>query len=176
MTAIERVTALEHAVLSLARMELYSADQPRDNWGRFGEGDGGGEAKGMLRALKESGGFTIDEPGDATATKGFAVAVEGHSGVFDDAILDSEAAGVAAIRQWVEDNAELLDSNPERMFIGGWHDVEAGKVVLDPVEVHPTRDAAVAAGRERNQRAIYDLGTGKEISTGGTGGYTDKVP
>ena len=53
--------------------------------------------------------------------------------------------------------------------IGTWRDPETGKIWLDTPTTIADRDAAIAAGKAANQKAIYHLGTGETIPTGGTG-------
>jgi len=61
-------------------------------------------------------------------------------------------------------------------MIGGWYDREHDEVVLDWVDVFADRQQGIQAGRDRNEQAVYDLGAGQEIPTGGTGGREDLVP
>lgn len=154
----------------------YSDDQERDDHGRFsGPGSSGGST--AVGALAEpGGGFTIDPHTGESVDKGYAVAVEGHSGVYgaDEFFAQNpdtgRTKGAEIFEQYVRDNADLF-SQPG-IHIGGWRDPESGKIFLDPSEVVSDKDQAIQLGKDRDQIAIYDLGTGTEIPTGGTGGVT----
>jgi hypothetical protein len=55
--------------------------------------------------------------------------------------------------------------------IGGWESAERGTFMVELSEIHRvSREEAIRIGQERNQEAIFDMATGEEIGTGGTGG------
>jgi len=58
--------------------------------------------------------------------------------------------------------------------VGSWHDADTGKTVTELVKTPTDREAAIKMGKDNNQKAIYDLKTGTEIPTGGTGETVEK--
>jgi hypothetical protein len=87
---------------------------------------------------------------------GYVVAAKGSPSLS----LDKLDAG--KISSWVGEHGKGKS-------VGGWKDSSSGKYVLDVVEVHHDRDTAIRLGRERDEKAIFDIKTGEEISTGGSG-------
>jgi hypothetical protein len=63
-----------------------------------------------------------------------------------------------ALEQFSQKNADLL-KDPNNS-IGTWYDTESGNSVLDIVKTLPHKEA-MQAGREANQKAIYNLKTGE---------------
>jgi hypothetical protein len=53
--------------------------------------------------------------------------------------------------------------------VGSWFDQETGKTTTELVKTPADRDEAIAMGKKNGEKAIYDLGKGEEIKTGGTG-------
>lgn len=72
------------------------------------------------------------------------------------------AWSVQLIQQMVEDllTSDLL-SDP-LMYIGGWR--EDGECVIDVSTILQDRDEAIRLGRDRGERAIYDLNNQEDIS------------
>ncbi len=56
-----------------------------------------------------------------------------------------------------------------RNSIGTWYDDEANVTFLDITAVVADKREALMLGSVYNQKGIYDLATGDEIPTGGTG-------
>jgi hypothetical protein len=83
----------------------------------------------------------------------------------------------AKVRNWIKANEKLF-AEPDT-YMGGWLDKENRKVALDIVKVFPPnregRRKAVKVGRDNDQVAIFSIHEGKEIPTGGTGGYVGKA-
>jgi hypothetical protein len=152
--------------LALRLHAFYSEDQPRDPDGKWGSGgsEPSNPALAALGKLAEGDGFTVNPVTGETPTTGFAVAIEGHSGIHTTEEFAKNPEGI--IREWRAANADAL-ADPHAMM-GGW--VSGGKVFLDVVHVHETKEEGIAAGKAADQIAIYNLGTGTEIPTGGTGG------
>ena len=107
---------------------------------------------------KNPGGFSTTLNGE-TPTSGHMVAVPGRSTVIQGLPTESH------IDEYARRNADVL-SQPGA-HIGGWHN--EGKTYLDVSHNIHDREQAVAAGRQRNQIAIWDVKHGREIPTGGTG-------
>lgn len=99
---------------------------------------------------------------------GVAVAAEDGESDFDHL--------APAVAEWVRDvAAPAVTSRPAPFYrpryVGSWVDSRTGTLYLDVVEIFAREDIAdaIAAGRDRNQIAIWDAGRGEEIATGGTG-------
>lgn len=129
----------------------------------------------MLAAAKTSG-FTYDQYGN-TPIEGFSV------GVFPEktGIFPAETATADQVDQWLTENKASAFSTGH--MVGGWMD--EGKLWLDIVKIFPPdqKEAAVAAGKQHNQKAIADLAAVHRedwanafIQTGGTGMKKQDVP
>lgn len=125
---------------------------------------------GLLDKVILNGGGTISPMTGEEPQTGFVVAVQGHNVEIPAADFFDPEKGPQAIADWYEANEELFDNN-DAYHIGLWYDKKNQEVVLDVTEVFTPdqRDAAVQAGKDRNQQAIWDLTNSEEISTGGTG-------
>lgn len=66
------------------------------------------------------------------------------------------------LKEFVESNRDIFEGNEDKFAVGTWVDSETGETVLDIVSVMPIEEAK-RVGAENNQKAIYDLGKGKEI-------------
>jgi hypothetical protein len=124
----------------------------------------------ILDAAFHQGGLTIQTTSGKIPTSGVAVAQEGASGVFDAREFFGPS-GPLLVSDWMIQHGDALDS--ETAHMGVWYDHANGKVVLDVVDVLKDREAAIALGKQRDQIAVFDLGTFEEIPTGGTGGYAN---
>lgn len=117
------------------------------------------------------GGFTYSPVTGEMPTSGYAVALPGHAYIinadrfFADHPLQEFSHKV--IKEYIRKKANLL-TRPH-IFLGGWHDLDSDLVFLDLSEVFDELDAAIKAGIERDQIAIYDFSTGAVIPTGGSG-------
>lgn len=139
----------------------YDPRQPRDDRGRW-TSSGRMTPDDIARTARENpDGFTVSMKDGSAPSGGYVVAKPNAESL----VLDADDIDMGKIRDWAE-------RHQGESHLGGWLDTDAGKYVLDPVEVIDDRDAAIAAGRERNQKAIFDLNTFEEIDTGGTGGYS----
>jgi hypothetical protein len=110
-------------------------------------------------------GFSITLDGDQPKG-GYMVASPGHSEIHSTDELASDR-GPAIVNSYASAHADAL-AEPGA-HIGGWTDPETGKTYLDVSHNIANRQAAIAAGRQRNQIAIYDVKHGTDIKTGGTG-------
>ncbi len=110
-------------------------------------------------------GFSVTPTGQVP-TSGFMVSLPGHSMFLPINTLGGPRA-LSVLQQYA--NAHAVPLREPGAHLGGWHDMDAGHVVLDVS--HNIRDKATALrlGHERNQIAIWDVKHGREIKTGGTG-------
>jgi ribosomal protein S18 acetylase RimI-like enzyme len=131
------------------------------------------DVPGRVVDAARRGGATVHPKTANEPTEGFAVALQGHSSITpaDEFFSGPKGAerGRKVLREWLRRERAAFGADTH---VGVWLDRKHGEVVLDPVDVFPPdqRDEAIAAGRGRDQQAIYDLGAGAEIPTGGTGG------
>ena len=114
---------------------------------------------------KNPNGFSVSLNGSQPKA-GYMVAVPGHTEQHDASDI-AGAKGASIIQGYASAHADAL-AEPGA-HIGGWTDPDTSKVVLDVSHNIPNRQQAISAGRQRNQKAIYDVARGKDIKTGGTG-------
>lgn len=147
-----------------AGLRKYSDAEPRDAHGRWTEGGG-------LDSVSTAGvspeGFSIHPYRGTSPTTGYQVAMTGRTEQFPASILDDEPALAAVLRAHREANADLYVAGGN-VYIGGW--VQGGQLWLEPSERVSSRSEAIAAGRGRDQIAIWDNRRQQEIPTGGSGG------
>jgi hypothetical protein len=145
----------------------YSPDQPRDDHGRFGEGDTPpGDVAGAITAGAAAGGFSVHPTRGTSPATGYQVALQGRGTVIDATVHNDHEALLNAVHDMVEKNQDVLKPGG-KFYIGGWS--EGGKLYLDVSERMSARAAAVQAGKDRNQISIWDNARKQEIQTGGTG-------
>ncbi len=131
------------------------------------EQDGGVSGGDLVERIRVEEGFTLDPRAEEFPTSGFSVAVSGFSAIITRE--EFEKPGVA--EQFIADYLmKMRDDGVDDLFIGGWWDTDNDEIVLDRVEVFDDEQEAIAAGRERNEQAIFDLANKRVIDTGGTGG------
>lgn len=118
-------------------------------------------ALAVIRAGHE--GFSVT-PSGQQPTSGHMVAMPGRTAKIDAADL-AGPRGHDIVSQHVMTHSDVY-SNPN-VHLGGW--MHEGKMLLEPSENIRSRSAAIKAGRERNQIAIWDVKRQREIPTGGTG-------
>ena len=92
-------------------------------------------------------------------TDGFVVAVPGAE------LRTTGIPSITLIEQWVREYAEpiaiLHEAQGHHCCLGAW--VDKGQCYLDVSTVIDDEDAAVAAGRQWRQLAIYDLKRGEAL-------------
>lgn len=127
----------------------------------------------LAELVDETGGFTVRSEVD-TPGSGFVVADPEFATVISDwdSLTDQEKDSV--IIEYLLRNEQALIDNPE-VFVGAWRDSETGKLHLDMVNHFTDQAEAERLGSERNQIAVFDLGTFDEIPTGGTGNVAEEV-
>lgn len=145
-----------------------------DKTGRWGHDPGTtrGRRRGareLVRFTRGRGGFTYSPTTARVPKRGVAVSpYPSRSESFPAKYLVPQH-----IKAYMERNRDLLAR--DKHYLGAWHDKESGQVWLDVVVVTNKRDA-IERGRAANQIAVYDLGTGEEIQTGGSGLSIDAPP
>jgi hypothetical protein len=121
--------------------------------------------KAVEIATSHPDGFSV-KPDGSQPTKGYMVALPGHSLVADAAVFHSPA-GRALIEAHAQAHADALKQSGA--YLGGWTDKANGKTYVEVSHNIQNRNAAIRTGVSRNQKAIYDVRKGKDIKTGGTG-------
>ena len=157
-------------VLEAERSELVFAEHlsGQHNQRTHGRGGLGGVIARDFTGEIAGGGMTLQSRTLEQPTKGIPVGQPGKSGVFDeDRFLNDEDYRYEVTVSWVTKHREDIRDG----HVGAWRDTDQHKVVFDVVDVFETRTAGIKAGRDRGERAVYDLATGDTIDTGGTGGY-----
>lgn len=179
--------------------EFDESQHPRDDHGRFSSGPGGGLAKwaakysqrfaGPLAARAEKeGGFSY-RPSPAkderSPSDGFMVSHHPSEGLGH--VIEIEKMAMrdppptvsqlreeirTAVKTWLAKALPNVKDKDDH-FLGGWFERNADgtpkALHLDVSQRFKDKDAAVKAGRERNQLAIWDVKNKAEIDTGGTG-------
>lgn len=143
----------------------YSPDQPRDNNGRFADIAGTVAARTLI-----DDGDTSSYHGKAI-TSGKAVSPYPERSQQVHALATDRpsrrAAITSAVRDFRSKNRSLL-SQPGHA-LGTWYDTSTHTLWLDVVVVVKTSEEAATLARQHNQIAYFDLDTGTEVHTGGTG-------
>ena len=119
----------------------------------------------VIRKTPPGGGGSVT-PGGQQPTGGYMVSLPSRTKSLDVGELQGPNAR-NILNAYAQTNSDAF-SNPA-MHFGLWHDPDTKKMSLDPSENIMSRRAAVAAGRERNQKEIWDVKNGVGIKTGGTG-------
>lgn len=131
----------------------------------------------VARALLGGDG-TYSLTGQPYTGAGIIVALPGIGETFDGLTLRVEDAAdiTESVAAWVTGTAApFIAAHPAPFYhphyVGSWVDSDTGTLYLDVVEIFPREEIveAIAAGRDRNQIAIWDAGRQELIETGGTG-------
>lgn len=116
----------------------------------------------QVDAHDENGGSTFSSKGkNLNGTNKYSV------GYYPDRTEHIDNLTSERLEEFKNNNADLLSK--EDHAVGTWKDPDTGKAVLDVTKLYTDRDAAIAAGKDANQKSIYHLGGEGEIETGGTG-------
>jgi hypothetical protein len=120
----------------------------------------------ILDAHAATGGSTFNMKGEnLKGTDNFSVGMYPERGQIIEGPLTQQH-----VQDFIDKNHDLL-SKPENS-VGTWGN--EGKNYLDVVRAVPDRENAIQIAKANNQIAIYDLKTGEEIPTGGTGTIPDE--
>jgi hypothetical protein len=111
--------------------------------------------------LDDHGGFSVRTLTGHEPTTGWMVAIPGSERVYDSAV----AVTPEIVESYMAEFANVLDDPDNHM--GGWVDTTTGKVYLDISRHTPSEAEAIRLGREYNQLAVFDLGTGRTVRLAG---------
>lgn len=122
-------------------------------------------ALAVIRNTPPGGGGSVT-PGGQQPTAGYMVSLPSRTKDLEVGELQGPNAR-NILNAYAQTHSDAF-SNPA-MHFGLWHDPDTKKMSLDPSENIMGRRAAIAAGRERNQKEIWDVKNKVGIKTGGTG-------
>lgn len=118
------------------------------------------KGKRLVHEIQVAGGFTYDPASGRTPQEGFALSVyPEHEKVIDASLPPEDLA--RQINQYLEDNKEIWN-RPDH-YVGGWHDVESGKIYLDISIVVNDNETARRLAVKHGQEGYYDLGKGETV-------------
>jgi hypothetical protein len=143
------------------------------NGGNRGEADSKGkklnvtdkQLKDQLKSHNANDGSTFSTDGKDLFGKKGAISVSTFESLSEK--IKGKDVTEKQLRDFIEKHADLLGENSE-YSIGTWYDKKTGTTWLDIVTVTDMANALDLA-KKHNQIAIFNLETGEEIMTGGTG-------
>jgi hypothetical protein len=113
----------------------------------------------LAQELKKNGGFTFDpRKGELHSAGGYAVANPPGS---KSVVLNPNQNVIQGLQKAVAQNKDLLGQ--EGMMLGGWKDPDTGKHYLEVSHVTPSKEEALDLAKQRNEKAIFDLGTFENV-------------
>lgn len=119
----------------------------------------------LTDAIRDNGGFTYHPDTDRILTvgedRGYAIAIPGTEYVIGDSLsadVFTDAVNAAFLA------AESGGWSAEDIHVGGWYSPDRGYMVELTTVLRVDRATAVTIGELRSQDAIFDLGTGEEIT------------
>jgi hypothetical protein len=134
-----------------------------------------GTCDALLQGIAENGGATVTVDGMPVNMSGAYIVAMGAQ--YETVIHPDAPDFVATVLDFVNEAhgriAELVRGAMivraaghdvySPIHLGAWVNPDTGLVHLDLVQVHTNRAAAIALGRARKQRAIFDTITGADI-------------
>ena len=116
---------------------------------------------------KENGGSSISQTGeDLFGKPGYSVSTHTDK----TKTVKGKEVTQQELDQYKEDNKEAL-KDPNN-FVGTWYDSKSDQTYIDIATKVENKQEAIELGKANNQKAIFDLESGTEIDTGGTGEVT----
>ena len=145
--------------------ELEKYNTNHDAKGRFTFGTAVG---GISGHTMKQGGMSVHVKSGKQPKSGYMVAAHVDRSVWISAkdARDPQKRE-AAISKFMKDNADLLSKKEN--YLGTWLDTSTGMISLDISTCVEDRNQAIQFATEHNEKAIWDIKNGAEISTGGTG-------
>ena len=123
-------------------------------------------ASDIVRFTQEWGGLSINMVDGSMPTTGYMVAKPPSFGKIVDAVdFNDPVKGPKILSSYMKRHKNDLGNG--KNYLGTW--LNEGKVYLDVSENIQSKSKATRIGRERNQKAIWDVANLSEIDTGGTG-------
>jgi hypothetical protein len=172
---VEEVVEDKKETVKLAGFDPSQKRGPDGKWGSMGNR---GEAdskekinvtdkqlKDQLKSHNANDGSTFSTDGKDLFGKKGAISVSTFESLSEK--IKGKDVTEQQLRNFIEKHADLLGENSE-YSIGTWYDKKTGTTWLDIVTVTDMANALDLA-KKHNQIAIFNLETGEEIMTGGTG-------
>ena len=154
-----RADRLDPKHIRLAKHAVHN-QKSHGNWAR------GTSARQAGERIKSEGGFTLDYIAGDHPTTGWAVAISGNEKVLSNADQFLADGGQDRLgremRKFITGNSDTL--NQEGWFWGAWFDKGTNRIVFDTSRVMEDRNEARKFMLDNDQDAMFNLGTGKEIS------------
>jgi len=123
-------------------------------------------ASNIVRFTQEWGGLSINMVDGSMPTTGYMVAKPPEfSRIVDEVDFSNPVKGPKILSDYMKTHKNDLGNG--RNYLGTW--LNDSKVYLDVSENIQELFEAIRRGRERNQKAIWDVANLSEIDTGGTG-------
>jgi len=123
-------------------------------------------ASDIVRFTQEWGGLSINMVDGSMPTTGYMVAKPPSFGkIVDEVDFNDPVKGPKILSAYMKRHKNDLGNG--KNYLGTW--LNEGKVYLDVSENIQSKSKATRIGRERNQKAIWDVANLSEIDTGGTG-------
>jgi hypothetical protein len=123
-------------------------------------------ASDIVRFTQEWGGLSINMVDGSMPTSGYMVAKPPEFGrIVDKVDFVNPVKGPKILSEYMKTHKNDLGNG--RNYLGTW--LNDSKVYLDVSENIQELFEAIRRGRERNQKAIWDVANLSEIDTGGTG-------
>lgn len=120
-------------------------------------------AGSIIDRVRASGGLTVVPGTGAEPTAGFCINEVGACPKVPEDEFFDPVSGRVHIERFLSQN-EAWFSRGDGKHIGFWHDKKNRTVVLDRVDVVVSFDEALALGRARKQRSMWDAAAGREIA------------
>jgi hypothetical protein len=113
--------------------------------------------EGLIASIADpDSGFTYD-PTHGAPTEGMVLSIYPSR----SRAMDANKIGLDDLADYLDGNSDLIDGDDH--YMGGWHDPETGKAVLDVSVVTRTREEAVRLCRQHDQKAFYDVIKGEVV-------------
>jgi hypothetical protein len=145
---------------------VMAAGHPFHMPGKHNQKDHGRKGVKGLYSKAQSGGFTYKVSDSSQPKTGFALSPYPER----SKVIPSASFGSGDIKDYAKANRDLL-AKPDH-YMGAWRekDGKTDQMWLDVSVVKKTRAEGEKAGKQYDQKAMFDLGKGEEINLGGTGG------
>ncbi len=148
------------------KMEKHQ-EHDQSTHGSWADGVSSTVVEDIQRFTREWGGLSISMVDGSMPDKGFMVAKPPEfSHVVDEADFFDPIKGPKILAEYMKKNRADLGRGGKD-YLGTW--LNGGKVYLDVSQNMMNREESIRVGRERNQKAIWDVVNQVEIDTGGTG-------
>lgn len=119
-------------------------------------------SRAIIDRIRDTGGLTLDPLTGREPTAGYCINEVGECPKIPDAEFFNPTTGHQSLNDFLTAHADWFTA-AQGKHIGMWHDTSNGVVVLDRVDVVEDLDDALALGKARNQRSMWDAKNAVEI-------------